>query len=413
MKLVLAGLIGLVAGLSAQDNVSMPRAVATINGRGAAEALGQSKTDDRIRTYQRMLGSAPRNQVYETGLISAYLQKLRESADFAYLNRAAKLVDTMLSRDPGNYMGMRFQNEIDLQRHDFKAVAERAQDMAKFEPSDPGNWGNLGDALMELGEYQRAGNAYARMFALGANLGSYNRIAYFRFVTGDASSAISLMKQAVEAGSASPENTAWCSAELGDLYVKTGKFVEAINAYQAALALFPTLHRAYGGLGKAYAAQGNTKLAIENYERAQSIVPMVEYAGALEDLYQNAGMKVKAGQQREMIAAIEKLGRATGEKTNRNLVLLLADHDRDLDTALALIEAEVPTRGDVYTYDALSWVLFKLGRVAEAREASEKALKLNTPEPRFFYHASQIARASGNETVARAYQEHIPPGSIL
>jgi tetratricopeptide (TPR) repeat protein len=385
----------------------------TLNGRGVDEKLTHSKTDDRIRTYERLLAAAPRNQVYETGLISAYLQKLRESADFAYLDRAAKLVDGMFRRDPGNYMGMRFQNEIDMQRHDFKAVVERTQDMAKFEPSDPGNWGNLGDAFMELGEYEQAGNAYARMVALGANLGSYNRVAYFRFVTGDAEGAIALMKQAVDAGSDSPENTSWCWAELGDLYLKTGKYGEAAIAYKAALALFPTLHRAYAGLGRTYAAQDDNKRAIENYERAQSIVPMVEYAGALEDLYRAAGLKARAEQQSQMISAIEQLGRATGEKTNRNLALILADHDRDLDKALTLVETEIPTRGDVYTYDALSWVLFKMGRIEEARAASAKAMKLHTPEPRFFYHAGQIAKASGDETVARAYQQRVPLGPLI
>jgi tetratricopeptide (TPR) repeat protein len=383
MKHAVAALLCFALGGSAQD-LPAPRALAT---------LQHSQTDERVRTYERLLAASPRNLQYETGLISAYLQKLRESSDFGYLDRAAKIVDGILLRDPGNYSAMRFQNEIDLQRHEFRSVADRAQDMAKYEPSDPGNWGILGDALMELGEYERAGSAYARMFALGANLGSYNRVAYFRFVTGDADGAIALMRQAVEAGSASPENTAWCWAELGDLYVKTGKLPEAVSAYQSALSLFPGLHRAHAGLGKAYAAQGDSKKGIESYERAQAIVPMVEYAGALEDLYESGGMKTKAAQQRELISAIAKLGRATGEKTNRNLALILADHDRDLDRALELMQAELPTRGDVYTWDALSWVLFKLGRVTEAREASAKALKLNTPEPRFLYHASLIARA--------------------
>jgi len=60
---------------------------------------------------------------------------------------------------------LRFANEIDLQRHDFKTVAERAQDMVKYEPSDGGTWGNLGDALMELGEYQRGRSVFAHVRA--------------------------------------------------------------------------------------------------------------------------------------------------------------------------------------------------------------------------------------------------------
>jgi tetratricopeptide (TPR) repeat protein len=356
-------------------------------------ALGRVKTDERIQAYERLLAASPDDLRLQGGLISAYLQKLRESADRAYLDRASKLVDRILETDGGNFTALRFENEIDLQRHEFKTVAERAGDMAKYSPSDPGNWGNLGDALMELGEYERAGQAYSRMFSLRPNLGSYNRLAYFRFVTGDAARAIELMREAVEAGDPLPENTAWCWAELGDMYFKTGKLTEAAESYQSALALFPALHRASAGLGKVEAARGHIEAAIRNYERAQSIVPMVEYAGALEDLYAKAGMTNKAQQQRELIETIEKLGSANGEKTNRNLALVLADHGRDLDVAVQLMETEIPTRGDVYTWDALSWVLYKSGRVPEAREASAKALKLGTPEPVFYYHAKQIASA--------------------
>jgi tetratricopeptide (TPR) repeat protein len=355
--------------------------------------LGRAKTDERIKSYEKLLASSPNDLGLQSGLIAAYLQKLRESADRAYLDRASKLVDRMLESDGGNFTALRFENEIDLQRHEFKAVAERAEDMAKYSPSDAGTWGNLGDALMELGEYERAGQAYTRMLALRPNLASYNRLAYFRFVTGDAGRAIELMRDAIAAGDPAAENTAWCEAELGDMYLKTGKLEEAEATYKRALALFPALHRASAGLGKLEAAHGHTEAAMRDYERAQSIVPLVEYAGALEDLYASSGMASKAREQRALIEAIEQLAKANGEKTNRNLALVLADHGRDLDVALDLMRAEIPTRPDVYTWDALAWVLFKSGHGAEAKEASTKALRLGTPEPSFRYHASQIASA--------------------
>jgi len=373
-----------IAGAARGQEAFAPR----LNG-----ALKMAKTDQRIQAYERLLASSPDDLQLQSGLVSAYLQKLRESADRTYLDRAAKLVEGMLESEGGTFAALRFENEIDLQRHEFQMVAERAADMAKYSPSDAGTWGNLGDALMELGEYRRAGEAYTRMFALRPNLGSYNRLAYFRFVTGDAAQAIELMREAVDAGDALPENTAWCRAELGDMYLKTGKLAQAAEAYQAALAQFPALHRASAGMAKVEAARGHVEAAIRHYERAQSIVPMVEYAGALEDLYTEAGLTAKARQQRDLIETIEKLGRANGEKTNRNLALVLADHARDLDTALELMETEIPMRGDVYTWDAFSWVLYKSGRVAEAKTASARALKLGTPEPVFYYHAKQIASA--------------------
>jgi tetratricopeptide (TPR) repeat protein len=358
--------------------------------RPIEQHLAHEKTDDRIKTSEKLLSASPDDLKLQSGLISAYLQKVRETADFGYLDRAAKIVDRILEKDGGNFTALRFENEIDLQRHDFKAVADRAEDMLKFAGSDAGTWGNLGDSLMELGEYQRAGEAYMRMFALRPGLGSYNRLAWYRFVTGDAPTAIALMRDAVDAGDPAPENTAWCYAELGDMYFKTGKLSEATEAYGSALDLFPTLHRAIAGLGQVEAKQGHTAAAIRYYERAQSIVPLAQYAGELEDLYTQAGLPAKAKQQRDLISTIEKLGKATNEKTNRNLALLLADHNRDLPIALELMRAELPVRGDVYTWDAYSWVLYKSGRIDEAKAASEKALRFHTPEPIFYAHARQI-----------------------
>jgi tetratricopeptide (TPR) repeat protein len=202
------------------------------------------------------------------------------------------------------------------------------------------------------------------------------------------------MHEAVEAGDPAPENTAWCYAELGDMYFKTGKLPEAEQAYGSALDLFPSLHRALAGLGQVEAARGHTLPAIHYFEHAQSVVPLAQYAGTLEDLYTAAGMPDKARGQRDLIATIEKLGKVTNEKTNRNLALLLADHNRDLPIALELMRAELPVRGDVYTWDAYSWVLYKSGRLEEAKQASEKALRLHTPEPIFYAHASQIQKGT-------------------
>jgi tetratricopeptide (TPR) repeat protein len=396
-----------VTWISSAQDVSSPRAIVSPGARAVSSEPAGKNTDFRIRDLERGLSEAPGDLKLQTALAAAYLQKLRETADGTYLERTSKLVEHMLEHDGGNFSALRLQNEIDLQRHDFRAVADRARDMAKYAPSDSGNWGNLGDALMELGEYEAAGAAYTRMFAIRPNLASYNRLGYFRFVTGDASGAIALMRQAVDAAGAVPENTAWCWAELGDMYFKTAQLAEAESAYRSALALFPGLHRAWAGLARVNASQGHIEAAIRNYEHAQSIVPMVEYAGSLEDLYRKLGRAAKAEEQARLVDVIDTLGRAAREQTNRALAIVLADHNRRLDRALELVKAEIPVRGDVYTWDALSWVLFKLGRFPEARDASVKAVRLSTPEPTFYLHAAQIAEAVGDTETAAGYRQRL------
>lgn len=52
-------------------------------------------------------------------------------------------------------------------------------------------------------------------------------------------------------------------------------------------------------------------------------------------------------------------------------------------------------------------MLFKSGRLDEAKFATAKALKLDTPEPRFYYHPGKIALTSGDTKAAREYADRL------
>jgi tetratricopeptide (TPR) repeat protein len=178
---------------------------------------------------------------------------------------------------------------------------------------------------------------------------------------------------------------------------KTGHAGDAHIAYEEALETLPGYHRAYAALGREAAAQGKFEEAEKDFLRAQAVIPLPEYAGALEAIYAKLGNAGKAREQRSLLDVIDKLARVNGEKGNRMLALVYANENREPERALAWIEGELPTRKDVYTYDALSWVLLRGGRQQDAAAASEKALALHTPEPMFLYHAGIIAISGGNE----------------
>src|SRR5581483_3342615 len=160
-------------------------------------------------------------------LAASYLQKLRETGDGGYLDRASKIVDAVLAKDARNYEALRLRNAIALQLHEFAAVVEQSHQLAAMSPRDPRNFGTLGDALMEMGEYDKAAEAYQQMVDLRPGLSSFNRVAFYRFVTGDAEGAIAAMNDALAAGSEISENLAWCLVDLGSMYFKTGKVDEA------------------------------------------------------------------------------------------------------------------------------------------------------------------------------------------
>jgi tetratricopeptide (TPR) repeat protein len=377
------------------------RPLSGLQNRYTVAELNGMKTDDRISFLESKLRKQPNDAQLQGLLAAVFLQKLRETIDPVYLQHAANVVDKMLSANPKSYSALRLQNEVDTQRHGFPKVAARARELLDRNPSDSGTVGLLGDALMEMGKYDEAGEAYRRMLELSPNLFSYNRVAYHRFVTGSAPEALSWMNQAVRAGSDSPENQAWCLVEFGDLLFKTGHLEDARTAYKQALSTFPGYHRANAALGRLLAAEGDYSQAIEHVKKAQASVPFPDYAALLEALYRRAGRNQEADRQLELIDTIDKLMKVNGETMNRNLAVILADEDRKLDRAMELAQAEFSVRNDVFTYDALSWVQYRRKNYREAAAASEKALQKGTPDPMLYYHAGMIELALDQKQAAK------------
>jgi Flp pilus assembly protein TadD len=352
-------------------------------------------TDARIASIERRLKETTPNAGLRNELAGAYLQKMRETADGSYLERASLIVGAILKADPSNYDARRRQIEIGLQRHHFREVVALAGRLTEERPKDPAVWGMLGDAAMEMGDYDRAADAYQTMVDLLPNLASYNRVAFYRFVTGDAEGAIDIMRRAIQSGSNEPENVAWCLADMGRMMLKTGRIEEAGQAFRQAISLFPAYHPALAGLGRVHAARGQYTDAIRLLLEAQAKVPFPEYTGLLARLYRKTGKPELAKRQIALLDVSDRLDRAAGENANRNLSLAFADLGHRTDRALELAEAELKVRQDVYTYDALAWALFRNGKVAEAGTAIENALRQNSPEPAFHDHAARIFEALG------------------
>lgn len=349
------------------------------------------------------LGTAPEDKA-AVKQAREYLQKMRETTDYGYADRAQKLIDAALRRMPENYEALRVQNELDLFRHDFPKVVTRAHLLATADARDAGNWAMLGDALMEMGDYDAAADAYQKMVNLQGGLMSYNRIGWYRYVTGDVDGAIDMMLRAVRNGRPNTEHTAWVLMELGHLYWRTGEWNEAEQAYNASLANFPRMHGSLYGLAQVAAARGHFDQAVASAKKAQSMAPLVEYSGLLADLYTVMQRPAEANRQLELVDLQAQLEAASGQKGNRAVALIYANHKRRLDDAIAVAEADLAVRKDVFTWDAYAWALLQSGRLDDAAKASRQALRAGTPDPLIYFHAGRIAEAQGESAKADAFR---------
>ena len=399
MKLTLLLLLAVPA--YTQMTGASDRLAQAYQDRILTESTSMLKTDEHISMYETLVKVQPEVLHYQNLLAGAYIQKVRESMDYSYLERASQILNAVLGADAKNYEAARLRTEIALERHDFKTAADYSRKLTDWAPNDPWNWGTLGDALTELGDYDHAADAYQKMVSMRPDLSSYNRAAYFRFLYNDVEGAVKIMKMAISAGSPMAENTAWCEVELGKIYLKSGKLKEAGDAFSAALRRFPNYHPALAGVAQTAAAQNDWKTALTYMHRAQAATPLPDYSAALYDYYTASGDIKEAARQKDLIFVIDQVGQAAKEKANRNIAMIYADHDWHLDRALELAKNELDVRGDIYTYDALAWSLYKNKQYAEAGEAMKKAMQLKTPEPMFYYHAGLIDSALGNKDAAR------------
>lgn len=375
--------------------------------RVALETSAQTRTstDRQVDRLQQRVREAPADHDAYVQLASAYLQKARETGGVAYYNRAEQVTARALELKPASAAALTTMGAVALARHEFPQALEWARRALEADPRNPHAYGVLGDAQVEMGQYEDAFQSYEVMVNLKPSLDSYARVSYARELTGDVEGAIEAMQMAIAAGPAQGESAAWAQVQLGELYFNTGHIDQAASHFQAALSAFPNYYLALSALAKARAAQGNLPDAIALYQRSTAILPQPSALAALADIFSRLGRSQEAQTLYDTISLIASLQSLNQQLYNRELVLFYADHDLKLPQALALAQQELAVRRDIFGYDALAWALYKNGRHAEAGQAMEQALSLGTQHASLFYHAGMVYYALGEREQARVYLE--------
>jgi tetratricopeptide (TPR) repeat protein len=326
----------------------------------------------------------------------AYMQKARETMDLSYYARAEESYRKSLALSANYANALVGVAWVLSGRHEFEQSIEWANKALKVEPNRADAYGLLGDAPTEMGDYDTAFEHYQKMLDLKPDIASYSRGAHLLFITGGFKKATLLMSKAIGAGGAYSENKAWCVAQMALLDFSQGAYVPAAQMLAEALKETPNNYHLLATMGKVKAGMKDYPAAIAYYKRAQAIVPQHEVVVALGDLYTLQGRTEDASRQYALVDVLRKLNKANGVIGDLQMVLFLADHDRDLPEPLRLAEAEYKTRPTVYAADALAWCYYKNGRIPEARKYSVKALSQDTPEAMFLYHRGVIMSKAGD-----------------
>jgi tetratricopeptide (TPR) repeat protein len=371
-------------------------------------------TERIIQTMQSRVQGNPKDPAAYSALGAAFFQRARETGDVEDFQLAEQALNKSLDLNSADFSADAAYSsmaEVCMGEHRFSDAITYAQKALALGSGDLSSFAIVGDANADMGEYERAAVAYSRLDISGESaLQPRNvyvrdsRTSYLKFVSGDTAGAIRLMQSAVAAGTEArlpAENLAWLYYELGEYEFQAGDVAAANNAYLAALSIHPGDYRALAGLGKLRGNQGRYAEAIKLYQSAIAVVPMPTYVAELGDLYTKAGNPAEAGKQYQLVQYIGLLGHINQVLHNRDLALFYADHDIKLDESLALAHKEFEVRHDIYTWDALAWVLYKNGKYQEASDAIENALRPGARDALLFFHAGIIASRLGQIALAK------------
>ncbi|HJU54894.1 MAG TPA: tetratricopeptide repeat protein [Pyrinomonadaceae bacterium] len=363
-----------------------------------------------IRFLEDRVRRDPEDLVAYNKLAAYYLQLNRETGDVKYLELASRAARASLSVLPAdqNLGGLISLAQTEYAAHDFEAARDHARELIEYQPRKSSGYQLLGDALLELGDYDGATAAFERMRQFGGStVTTETRLARLAMLYGETEEAARryrlALNLALDMTPVSRETVAWCRWQLGETAFATGDYKTAEQHYRDALVTFPDYHRARFSLGRVRAAQGDRAGAIEETERAVRRLPDPVYVAALGDLYRLAGREREAAAQYELVERIARLSELNGTLYNRQLALFHADHELKTEDAYASAKKEYAARRDIYGADALAWTALKAGKIDEAQAVIKDVLRLGTRDARIFYHAGMIARAAGDNVAARDY----------
>jgi tetratricopeptide (TPR) repeat protein len=369
-------------------------------------------TSRLIHTAQISLARNPQDARQFAGLGAAYFQRARETGDVSDYQLAEAALAKSLDLDSSDFSAdaaLGTMAAVCMGEHRFTDALNYAQKALSLGTGDVSPFAIVGDAYADMGEYGKAAAAYGRLTPRDMTLspraayGRDSRLAYLKFIAGDSAGAIDLMKTAVTEGVEAQlpsENLAWLYYELGEFDTQAGDAESADGAYLAALNTHSGDYRALAALGKLRANNGRYAEAIVLYQRAIAVVPMPTFIAELGDLYERQGNHQEAQKQFALVEYIGLLGHINQVLHNRDLALFYADHDIKLADALDLARKELEVRRDAYTWDVLAWALYKNGKLTEAANASEKAMRFGTRDSLLLFHAGMIAEGLGKREKA-------------
>ncbi|MDQ3069191.1 MAG: tetratricopeptide repeat protein [Acidobacteriota bacterium] len=411
--LVIAGAAA-VAAPAVWRTGSAGRVEASPSAPVTARGTGPEELADGISAYRARLSASPSDHGAAVALADLLMRKSRVDSDASLAIEAERIVRAALEKDPGNYHATRMLASVLLAQHRFAdalPVAERAR---AVHPEDAWNHGTSGDAWMELGDYDKAFDAFDRMVRTRPDASSYARVAYAREKQGDLDGALRTLRMSAEAtGPTDRESLSWHASQAGNLLLRQGKLDDAEREFRRAEHLFAGHPYARAGQARLLVARGSLREALVIVEEDLRKAATPELAAWAGDLCARLGNAACAAERYAEMERLERSGWESEEPQPAALGRMLAERSLKAPEALALAERAAASRNDIFTMDAVAWAAFRAGDLKRASEAATAAMRTGTRDQRILAHAAAIALATGDRARARTLAAQALDGGVF
>jgi tetratricopeptide (TPR) repeat protein len=358
---------------------------------------GESRTDREISQLQQRIREGRNVELWLDRLGWAFVAKARESFDPGFYKLAEQCAQCIEKRNPQSQEAMLLRAHVLQNLHRFKESETLARRLVQ-QRGLSFDYGILGDALMEQGKLGDAVEAYQQMMNLKPDLRAYARAAHMRWLKGDLEGAIEAMQLAVSAATPSDaESFSWVNTRLAFYEFQAARVNEAEQRCALALSLQNNYPPTLLLQGRILLGQGRLSEAVNALQNAVKLNPLPEYQWTLAEALRADGKENEAS---EIEAQLCQRGASSDPRT---LALYLATRRESPETALRLARAELDSRSDVFTHDALAWSLAAAGKLTEAHGEMQRALAEGTQDARLFFHAGIIASQAGHSADAERW----------
>ena len=355
---------------------------------------GDSPADKEISHLQQRIRQGRNVQLWLERLGWAFVAKARESFDPGFYKLAEQCAESIEKYSPQSQEAMLLRAYVLQNLHRFKESETLARRLVE-QRGLSFDYGLLGDALMEQGRLSDAVEVYQRMMNLKPDLRAYARAAHMRWLKGDLTGAIEAMQLAVSAASPiDAESAGWVNTRLAFYEFQAGHVAEAEERCAFALSVQNNYAPALLLKGKMLLAQNRFQGAVDVLQNATKLNPLPEYQWTLAEALR------AAGREDEAFGIEEQLRNHGASSDPRTTALFFATRHENPETAVRLARAELDSRGDVFTHDALAWSLAAAGNLTEARSEMQCALSEGTEDGRLFFHAAVIGSQAGHPAEA-------------